>query len=106
MELCPVVVSPPGELGKVPAGHWGVVPVELNDNVAHSGKDKEIELSDLQRESGKGSVNHANPIFSTFDWTKTNSFGFHDVCPFPGFERVRKKIAPSAPNVSSSKVRK
>ncbi len=36
MELGPVVVAPSSELGKVPAGLRGVLPVQLDDDLTHS----------------------------------------------------------------------
>ena len=37
VELSPVEISPPGELGKVPAGCWCVSPVQLHSDLAHAG---------------------------------------------------------------------
>ena len=35
VKLGPVVVTPAGQLGEVPAGLWCVLPVQLNNDLAH-----------------------------------------------------------------------
>ena len=40
VELGPVVVASPGELGKVPARHRSVLPVELHFEFAHAAKNE------------------------------------------------------------------
>ncbi len=40
MELGAIVIAPAGELGKVPAGLRGVLPVQLDDDLTHSKKTK------------------------------------------------------------------
>ena len=40
VELGPVVVASPGELGEVPASHGGVLPIEFHFELAHAEEKK------------------------------------------------------------------